>query len=340
MTRPHAILITGANGEIGHGLIHHLAEYEPDSRIIALDLRPLAPELAAHCHATIEGNILDRALLEQLVQEHNIGTIYHLAAILSTSAERNPELAHRVNVEGTLNLLQLAAEQGERQGAAVRFLFPSSIAVYGLPSLAVKMEVPPVREEEWTQPTTMYGCNKFYCEHLGRYYARHFRQLATRATSPHLDFRALRFPGLISAHTMPSGGTSDYAPEMLHHAAQGQPYACFVRPDTQLPFMAMPDAVQALLQLAAAPREALSREVYNIGAFAPTAAEFADRTQHAFPGSTITFHPDLQRQAIVDSWPARLDDRAARTDWGWQPAYDLQRAFDEYLVPTIREQYY
>jgi nucleoside-diphosphate-sugar epimerase len=184
----------------------------------------------------------------------------------------------------------------------------------------------------------MYGCNKLYCEHLGRYYTRHYKQLAAQGSAC-VDFRCVRFPGLISALTMPSGGTSDYAPEMIHAAARGAPYACFVRPDTRIPFMAMPDAIEALLRLAAAPRTALTRTAYNIGAFSPTAQEIHDVVTGAFAGAAITWQVDAKRQAIVDSWPAEVDDTTARRDWGFEPVYDFRRAFDEYLIPTIRKRY-
>src|SRR5207249_8625643 len=143
---------------------------------------------------------------------------------------------------------------------------------YGLPSPEVKTAAGKVKEDDFNLPTTMYGANKLYCEHLGRYYTRHYKQLAAEGSGK-VDFRCIRFPGLISAETVPSGGTSDYAPEMIHAAAQGKPYACFVRPETRIPFMAMPDAVEALLQLATASTERLTRTVYNIGAFNPSAAE-------------------------------------------------------------------
>jgi threonine 3-dehydrogenase len=138
---------------------------------------------------------------------------------------------------------------------------------------------------------------------------------------------------------MPTGGTSDYGPEMLHAAAQGEPYRCFVREDTIIPFMAMPDAVLALLELSQAPGQDLTRSVYNVTSFSLTAAEFRDLVVDAFPGAQVTFEPDLRRQAIIDSWPAGLNDSAARRDWGWQPTYEVQRAFDEYLVPSIKQRY-
>jgi nucleoside-diphosphate-sugar epimerase len=218
------------------------------------------------------------------------------------------------------------------------FIFPSSIAAYGMPDLQTKATFPHVREWEWNYPRTMYGCNKLYCEMLGTYYSQHYRQLAAERPVM-IDFRSVRFPGLISAFTVPSGGTSDYGPEMLHAAAKGEPYACFVRQDATIPFMSMPDAVTALLHLAKAPQSALTRRVYNVTSFSLSAAEFRERVLKAFPGANITFEPDLKRNAIVDSWPAGLNDNDARRDWGWEPQYGVDRSFDEYLVPNIRQRY-
>jgi len=219
------------------------------------------------------------------------------------------------------------------------FVYPSSIAAYGIPDLETRATLGKVREDEWTHPTTMYGCNKLYCEQLGQYYARHYKQLAAERMTGRVDFRAVRFPGLISALTVPSGGTSDYAPEMIHAAARAEPYACFVRPDTRIPFMAMPDAVQALLTLAGAPRASLSRSAYNVTAFNPSAEEVRQVVLEAFPSAQITYRVDEKRQGIVDSWPPDIDDAAARRDWGFTPQYDFTRAFTEYLIPTIRERY-
>jgi nucleoside-diphosphate-sugar epimerase len=185
----------------------------------------------------------------------------------------------------------------------------------------------------------MYGCNKLYCEQLGRYYSRHYKQLSAESLAGRVDFRALRFPGLISATTVPSGGTSDYAPEMIHAAAQHHEYACFVRPDTQIPLMTMPDAIEALLALARAPHERLTRTAYNVRAFAPPAEDIRREALRAFPGASIEYRVDAKRQAIVDAWPAAVDDAAAREDWGFQPAYDFEHALREYLIPTIRTRY-
>lgn len=336
--REEVVLITGANGEIGHGLIRYLAE--KNSSIVAIDVNPLDKSLRSEVSSWIVGDILDQILLGRLVVEHQIRVIYHLASILSTKAEYNPETAHRINVEGTLNLLRLAVEQSNWQGNSVKFIYPSSIAAYGLASLDEKKQAGKVKETLFTYPTTMYGCNKLYCENLGRYYGRYYRQLAAdSSTNPSVDFRCVRFPGLISAETIPTGGTSDYGPEMLHAAAKGLPYQCFVRPDTRLPFMVMPDAIKALITLQEADKERLTQDVYNVTSFNPDAEELAEITQAAFQGAQIEFEPDLRRQKIVDTWPEDVDDSAARQDWDWKPDYDQAHAFRDYLIPAIRNRY-
>jgi nucleoside-diphosphate-sugar epimerase len=336
--RKKAILITGANGEVGHGLITRLAEIG-DRDILALDIKGIDSSIRRLVKAEFIGDILDQALLQRLTSEYEFSTIFHMAALLSTRAEFTPEAAHRVNVEGTLNLLHLAIEQSRWLGYRVKFIFPSSIAVYGLPDLAAKQAAPPIAEDLYTMPTTMYGCNKLYCEHLGRYYSSYYRRLAATTEQYMVDFRCLRFPGLISALTMPSGGTSDFAPEMIHAAAQGKPYASFVDADRTIPFMVMPDAIKALLTLENAPAEALTRTSYNVTAFNPSAAELAALVKQYFPKAQVRFEPDRRRESIVDSWPAQLDDSAARRDWGWQPDYNLDDAFANYLIPAIRRRY-
>ena len=334
--RTPVTLVTGAGGEIGHGLIDRLAS--TGRPIVTIDIAPLEPSLKRLVHREFAGSITDTNLLERILSEFEVDLVVHLAALLSTRSEFTPITAHKVNVEGTLNLLEFAQHEGESHGRPVTFLYPSSIAAYGLPDAEAKAKAGRVHEDAWNTPRTMYGCNKLYCEHLGRYYARFYKQLGAHA-SDCVDFRCVRFPGLISALTVPSGGTSDYAPEMIHAAARGERYDCFVRPDTRIPFMAMPDAIDALLRLAAAPREALSRTAYNLAAFSPTAQEIHDVVTKAFPRAAIGWRTDAKRQAIVDSWPAEVDDTAARRDWGFAPAYDFRRAFDEYLIPTIRMRY-
>jgi len=334
--RKKVILITGAAGEIGQALIRNYAELG-HSDLLTLDLHPLPNELD-NLTTHIVGDILDDKLFARLVTEFEFDAIFHMAALLSTRSEFAPDLAHQVNVNGTLALLKLAADQTQRRDQPVTFIFPSSVAAYGVPDLETKARDNLVREWDWNYPTTMYGCNKLYCEMLGSYYGQHYLQLA-RSSPAMLDFRGLRFPGLISAFTLPSGGTTDYGPEMLHAAAKGEPYACFVRADTVLPFMAMPDAIKALLQLAEVPREQLRRNVYNVTSFSLSAADFRERVIKAFPQAEISFMPDLRRQGIVDSWPAGLNDHAARRDWDWQPSYTIDRAFDDYLVPNIIKRY-
>jgi nucleoside-diphosphate-sugar epimerase len=332
------VLITGAGGEIGHGLIERLAETKERS-IVTLDVSRLEASIARLVDREITGSILDPGLLERVMAEFEVDLIFHLAALLSTRSEFTPLAAHQVNVEGTLNLLEFAQREAESHGRPVVFMYPSSIAAYGLPDLDTKARAGRVREEEYAYPTTMYGCNKLYCEHLGTYYARHYKQLAAEPSSGKVDFRCVRFPGLISAVTVPSGGTSDYAPEMIHAAAKGEAYACFVRPDSRIPFMAMPDGVDALLKFAAARRGTLTRTAYNVAAFNPSAEEIRDVVLKAFPSARITWTTDRKRQGIVDSWPADVDDSAARKDWGFAPRYDFTRAFTEYLIPTIRKRY-
>ncbi len=334
--RKRATLITGVSGEVGLALVKSLAE-EGNNNLITLDVRPLPAEYSEYSNH-IQGDILDKSLLNRLVSEYEIGSIFHLAALLSTRGEFTPVAAHQVNVEGTMGLLQLAAEQSEWRGEPVMFIFPSSIAAYGIPDLETKSKFPRVREWEWNYPITMYGCNKLYCEMLGTYFSSYYRQLATEKPQM-LDFRCVRFPGLISAFTVPGGGTSDYGPEMLHAAAKGEAYAAFVRPDTQIPFMAMPDAVKALLDISQAQKSALSRTVYNVTSFSLTADQFRELILNVLPGVQIEFKPDLQRQRIVDTWPADLNDNDARRDWGWQPDYDVDRSFNEYLIPNIVKRY-
>ncbi len=334
--RKPSVLVTGAGGEIGHGLVARLADR--GASIITLDVNALDQTLAPLVTREFHGSITDVSVLDRMLAEFEVDRVFHLAALLSTRSEFTPVTAHHVNVEGTLNLLEFAQRQGESHGRPVVFVYPSSIAAFGLPDLDTKARAGRVREDEYAHPRTMYGCNKLYCEQLGDYYARHYKQLSADAVS-RVDFRAVRFPGLISAVTLPAGGTSDYAPEMIHAAAKGEPYRCFVRPDTTIPFMAMPDGVDALLTLASADRGRLTRTSYNLTAFSRSAADIRDVVLRAFPQARIDFVVDAKRQGIVDSWPADVDDGAARADWGFAPQYDFARAFDDYLIPTIRQRY-
>ena len=333
--RKPVVLITGAGGEIGHELIARLTEHG-DQPLITLDVNRLDPRLFRLVAREFTGSVLDTDVLERILAEFEIALIFHLAALLSTRAEFTPITAHHVNVEGTLNLLEFAKRQAESHGRPVVFVYPSSVAAYGLPDLETKVRAGKVKEDDWNDPLTMYGCNKLYCEQLGRYYARHCKQLAA-ITHGLVDFRAVRLPGLVSAVTLPSGGTSDYAPEMIHAAAHDSAYVCFARPDTQMPFMTMPDAVGALIELAAAPHQPLTRTAYNVASFSVSAEQIHQALVKRFPRAEISYRTDVKRQRILDSWPADVDDTAARHDWRFAPTHDFERALDEYLIPTIQQ---
>jgi len=330
------VLVTGACGEIGQALVQELSK-KGGYKIVTSDLYPppdsIKPLVAEH----VAGDLVYKI---KTFYDYDFDFIFHLAASLSSKAEIATEEAHRINVEGTMQLLMLAAYRSEKYKKEVKFLFPSSIAAYGMPNLEAKNGAGAVKETDWNTPHTMYGCNKLYCEKLGLYYSKYFGQKHLDENPPSmLDFRAIRFPGLISAFTLPSGGTSDYGPEMLHAAAQGKPYSCFVRPDTKISFMAMPDAIKSLLVMMDVPREKLSYTVYNIAAFALTADEFRQRAIQAFPDAKITYDINPRRQGIVDSWPQDVDDTLARAEWGWKADYDADRFFDDYFLPEIRKRY-
>jgi threonine 3-dehydrogenase len=332
MSKPVA-LITGASGEMGHLLLPALESRGYD--VVSIDLVPLGPAQSAWCIESVEASILDQRAVEDVFRRHHPEIVFHLAAVLSTKAEKDPDLAYDVNTNGTVALFRRVRDEARLRGGSVRFFFPSSIAVYGLPDARAKELAGAVKEGDWNDPAGMYGINKLFCEMLGTY----FTARALRTKEPGIDFRAIRFPGLVSAETLPSGGTSDYAPEMIHAAAQGKPYACFVRADTRLPFMTMPDAVEAMLALVFADPATLSTRVYNIGAFSPSAAEIRAAVLAAFPDASIGFEPTPARQAIVDTWPADVDDRRARVDWGHAPRHGLREAVRDYLVPALTKRY-
>ena len=304
------ILVTGAGGQVGQDLIAYLRAAGRDVHGSDLAPRPAALDDGVPWH---ELDVTKGERVEELLRELKVEQVFHLAAILSARGEANPGLTYAVNQGGTYNVLEAC-----RCAAVQRVVFTSTIAVYG-PGLPE-----PVGDDVPLHPRTMYGVTKVAGELLGDYYARRWG----------LDFRAVRFPGLISA-VMPGGGTSDYALFMYVDGVRTGRYEAFCRPDTRIPLMYMPDGVRALAELGAAPREALSRTVYNIAAFSPTAAEIAQSVARAIDGVQITFEPDPMRQSILDSWPDALDDTHARRDWGWRPAYDLE-AMTADLVPKVR----
>src|SRR3990170_6797630 len=276
------ILITGANGEIGHSLIPKLISSKKD-KIITLDTQTLDTALKKYVDKEISGNILDTTLLEKIFSQNKVSTVFHLAAILSSGAEKNPELAQKVNAQGTAGLLEVANTFARKIKRAVKFIFPSTIAVYGIPNVEIKNKIDPVKENEYLNPITIYGINKLYCEQLGIYYSRNYRMLDQDSKISYLDFRCLRFPGIISAITLPSGGTSDYAPQMIHSAARGEAYEAFVRKDTKIPFMVMPDCIKAILTITDSTRERLKTYVYNVTSFTATAFFIENLVKEVFP---------------------------------------------------------
>jgi len=332
------ILITGIGGEVGSTVALQLARSDKHF-IIGCDLKDPKPHVRAACAAFAQIDISDPVAVRTLWEKFEIDTVFHFAAVLSSGGERNPGLAHAVNVTGTFNLFELARIRSENTGSPVKFIFTSTIAVYGLPNLEQKAAAGAISEHEFLSPVTMYGANKLYCERLGVYYSKYFGLLGDDHDRVRLDFRAVRFPGLLNAHTLPTGGTSDYAPEMVHAAAKGQRYICFVRADARIPFLMMPDAVRAVLSLADVPKRDLQSLVYNVAGFSPSAGEIAAYLQRRYPNCDISFQSHPERQMIVDSWPEAIDDSAARREWGWSPEYDFGDGFENYLLPQVRELY-
>ena len=331
------ILITGANGEIGHGLIKSISN--DNKKIISLDINKIDNKMNPYIFDTLQGSILDDDILKQINEKYEINEIYHLAALLSTKAEFSPKSAQEVNVDGTLKLLNLSIEQAKKQKKSIKFFFPSSIAVYGLNGLNNKKKAGTINESEYCYPETMYGCNKLYCEHLGRYYSLYYNRLSEEYESGLIDFRSIRFPGLISALTLPTGGTTDYAPEMLHAAANNKTYTCFVEKNTRLPFMMMEDAIDAIIKLMSANKKSLTKLVYNIGSFNASALDFKKIISENFKNAEINFQIDKKRQSMVDSWPEDINYKSAQKDWNFSPKYNFEKSFLEYLIPIIRKQY-
>jgi len=297
------ILVTGAVGQIGSELTLALRERYGNDNVVAAGHRT-APKPALRDSGPFETmDVTVREDVDRVVGGHAIDTIYHLAAILSAVGEEKPHLAWRVNIDGLVNVLDVARERGLSQVCV-----PSSIAVFG-------PETPrdPAPQETILLPTTMYGVTKVTGELLGEYYVRRFG----------LDVRGLRYPGIISNETAPGGGTTDYAVEIFYKAIEEGRYTCFVRPDTRLPMMYMPDCIKATIDLMEADRARLVHHAnFSVGAMSFTAEELAAEIRKHIPGFVCTYEPDF-RQQIADSWPCAVDDRAARDEWGWSPSHDL-----------------
>lgn len=297
------ILVTGAVGQIGSELTLALREKYGAENVIATG-RKTKPskelEESGPFHF-IDVNKIET--VEEMIKKYDIDTIIHMAAILSATGEQNPMLCWDVNMNGTINVLNLAVKY-----EMARVIIPSSIAVWGpgVPS--------PAPQETFLKPTTMYGVTKVAGEILADYYVRKFK----------LDSRGLRYPGIISSETLPGGGTTDYAVAIYYEAIKNKKYECFVSEDTRLPMMYMPDCIKSTIDLMEADFGKLKHyNDFNVGSMSFSAGELADAIKKHIPDFTCEFKPDF-RQEIADSWPDDVDDTAAREEWGWDPEYDLE----------------
>jgi len=313
MTR---MLITGASGQIGTELLKALCRKYGPENVVAADIQPLPRNAPACAFETLD--VTNAARLEDIIKKHRIDTVYHLAAILSATGEKNPHLAWTVNMDGTYNVLEAARKLG-----LVRVFMPSSIAAFG-------PETPRVHTPQDTilKPKTMYGLTKVAGELVADYYVRRFG----------VDVRGCRFPGIISHETLPGGGTTDYAVAIYYEAVKSGRYTCFLREDTRLPMMYMPDCLKSVLDLMEADFGSLLHHAdFNVAAMSFTPAEQAAEIRKHIPGFTIDYAPDF-RQAIADSWPESLDDSAARREWGWSPGHDLASMTADMLKVLSRRQ--
>ena len=289
------ILVTGALGQIGTELVEALEDKYGQGSVIATDVRE-----APGCRIL---DVMDADAILALVDEENVTEIYHLAALLSATGERNPDLCWKINVEGLENVIAAAKVHG------CRVFAPSSIAVFGPDCPPIAPQVTPLN------PTTVYGKTKVVGEQL--------------AITSDVDMRGLRYPGLISYKAPAGGGTTDYAVEIFHAALNEGHYTCFVREDTRLPMMYMDAAIRATLELMEVPLEKLggARGGYNVSGCSFTAGELVASIRRHMPEFTCTFEPDI-RQKYADSWPNDIEDDVARDEWGWVPEFDLDGMVD------------
>ena len=295
------ILVTGALGQIGTELVEALRKQHGASSVIASDLRPVDQvDLSEGPYLTLD--VLDTDSIIKVCKDEGVGTVYHLAALLSATGEKNPELCRKVNVGGTISVFEAA------RVCSMRVFTPSSIAVFGPDA---PKHAPQITD---LNPTTVYGETKVEGEQLAKEYGEKYG----------LDIRGIRYPGLISYKAPAGGGTTDYAVEIFDAALSDGHYDCFVRPDTRLPMLYMDDAIRATLMLMDEPSENLgdSRAGYNIDCFSFTAEELANAIANEVDGFTCDFTPDV-RQNYADSWPDSIDGSVAKEEWNWTPTFDL-----------------
>lgn len=314
-THGRRILVTGATGQIGSELVPELRRmYGGENVVIGIHRRPPRGDLGSGPLEKIDVTKKDN--VEGVVKEYGIDTIYHMAAILSVAGEENPWLAWDVNVNGTYNVLEVARENG-----LDRVFVPSSIAAFG-------PETPRDRTPQDTvlKPRTMYGLTKVSGELLSNYYFEKFG----------LDVRGVRYPGIISYKTPPGGGTTDYAVEIFHEAIKKGEYTCFLKEDSTLPMMYMPDCIKCTLDLMDADVSRLRHHGdYNVAAISFSPAELAEEIKKHIPDFVISYEPD-HRQVIADSWPKTIDDSSARMEWGWEPRFDLATMTED-MLRNLRE---
>lgn len=304
------ILVIGASGQIGVELTLALRKIYGNSNVIASDLREQNPLLEG-TGPYVSMDVMNKEMLHVQVIRQNITQIYLLAAILSATGEKNPNLAWHLNMQGLLNVLDIAREENIR-----KVYWPSSIAVFGPTS--PKQNCP---QQTIIEPTTVYGISKYAGEFWCNYYFQRFG----------VDVRSLRYPGLISYKSAPGGGTTDYAVEIFHEALEEKKYKCFLKEDTYLPMMYMPDAIRATIELMEAPADKITvRTSYNLSSMSFSPKEIAAGIQKHIPEFIIKYAPDY-RQAIADSWPQSIDDSVARNDWGWKEEYDLEAMIKDML---------
>ncbi len=304
------ILITGSSGQLGSELTLALSQVYGESNVIATDIHESKNQ---EVHLFFEKmDVIDKKHLAEVIAKHRITQIYHLAAILSATGEKHPGLAWRVNIDGLMNVLDIA-----RNLQVKKVYWPSSIAVFG-PNTP-KENTP---QHTVTDPNTVYGISKLTGERLIEYYYYHYD----------LDVRSLRYPGLIGYKALPGGGTTDYAVDIYHKALKGEDFDCFLEKDTYLPMMYMPDAVRATMELMESDANKIRiRSSYNIGAMSFSPEEIYQSVKNHHPDFGIRYNPDF-RQAIADSWPENIDDSDARKDWNWDHEFDLDRMTEDMLM--------
>ncbi|MDQ1922042.1 NAD-dependent epimerase/dehydratase family protein [Massilia pseudoviolaceinigra] len=307
------ILIIGANGQIGSELVGALAQQHGAGNVIASDIGANNVYKAARY---TQLDVLDKARLTALVADEGITQVYQLAALLSATGEQAPLKAWTLNMDGLLNILEVARERGEA-GKPLRVFWPSSIAAFG-------PNTPPQATPQYTvmDPTTIYGISKLAGERLCEYYF----------TKYGVDVRSIRYPGIISYKSPPGGGTTDYAIAIFHAALRGERYECFLGPDATLPMIYMPDAIRATIELMDAPsRQIAVRSAYNVAGVSFNPGELAAAIRRALPAFEISYKPD-SRQAIAASWPQSLDDSVATADWGWKAQVGLDQLVADMLA--------